>query len=66
MFIYSTYKFILNCFIIVFGMTALYGPWPSLDFLTTGFLLGVGGLSTPHPASNLEDQASLFVTPEPG
>jgi hypothetical protein len=36
----------------------------SLDFLTTGFLQG--GLSTPRPTPNLEDQASVFVTPETG
>jgi hypothetical protein len=41
--------------VIIFGMTALYEPWPSLDFLTTGFLQG--GLSTPRPTPNPEDQA---------
>jgi hypothetical protein len=47
--------------IIIIGMTALYGPWSFFDFLTAGFLQG--GAITPHPTTNLEDQASVFVTP---
>jgi hypothetical protein len=48
--------------IIIIGMTTVYGPWPSLDFLTTGFLQG--GAVNPKSNLQLEDQASVFVTPE--
>jgi hypothetical protein len=30
-------------------MTALYGPWPSLDFPTAGFLQGRSVKPTPNP-----------------
>jgi hypothetical protein len=35
--------------IIIIGMTALYGPLPSLDFLTTGFLQAGAVNPTPNP-----------------
>jgi hypothetical protein len=37
-----------RAFIIIIGMTALYGPQPSLDFLTTGFLQGGAVNPTPN------------------
>jgi hypothetical protein len=56
---------------IVFDMTALYEPLPylkvkaagysTLNFLTTGFLQGWA--VNPIPNLNLEDEASIFVTP---
>jgi hypothetical protein len=54
-------NFMCSTTTIIIGMAALYGPLSSLDFLTTGFL--EGGAITARPATNLEDQASVFVTP---
>jgi hypothetical protein len=46
-----------------YGCTAQFGPWPPLlEFRNNNLFYGAG-LLVQRPTPNLEDQASVFVTP---
>jgi hypothetical protein len=50
-------------FLLSYVSTAQVGPWPPfLGFLNNNLFTGIG-LLVQRPTPNLEDQASVFMTP---